>query len=300
VLILPGGGYCMCSDREAEPVALPFLAAGCTAAVLRYSVAPTRHPAQLHEAAAAMAYLREHADEYHIDPARVFVCGFSAGGHLAAMLGCLWHETPQGEPACQSPSISHAKMECAFIEYIQNISDITEESDISPKETTRKTEQELLASIVDYEKKLSKLHARKKQVMEQYMQGALEFDEYKSMIRVFNEQCEALDSELQRKRGELASLAEIPEVLPEDIIANLNQNWGKLNNSERRIFLERFVKSITITVEKENRTRSNVKIDSIEFHSGELQTMEMVRSKLGRMKSSGGRAPQRQSDRIFR
>jgi len=95
VLILPGGGYGFCSDREAEPVALPFLAAGCTAAVLRYSVAPARHPTQLHEAAAAMAYLREHADSYHIDPARIFGCGFSAGGHLAAMLGCLWHETSQ-------------------------------------------------------------------------------------------------------------------------------------------------------------------------------------------------------------
>ena len=99
VLVIPGGGYDMCSDRETEPVALPFLAAGCTAAVLRYSVAPTWHPAQLHEAATAMARLREHADTYHIDPARLFVCGFSAGGHLAAMLGYLWHENPQGELA---------------------------------------------------------------------------------------------------------------------------------------------------------------------------------------------------------
>jgi len=99
VLILPGGGYGFCSDQEAEPVALPFLSAGCTAAVLRYSVAPARHPTQLHEATAALAHLRGHADVYHIDPARVFVCGFSAGGHLAAMLGCLWHETPQGELA---------------------------------------------------------------------------------------------------------------------------------------------------------------------------------------------------------
>jgi len=99
VLILPGGGYSFCSDREAEPVALSFLSAGCTAAVLRYSVEPARHPTQLHEAAAAMAHLRGHADDYHIDPACVFVCGFSAGGHLAAMLSCLWHETPQGELA---------------------------------------------------------------------------------------------------------------------------------------------------------------------------------------------------------
>jgi len=99
VLVIPGGGYGMCSDREAEPVALPFLAVGCTPAVLRYSIAPARHPTQFHEVAAAMAYLREHTDDYHIDPARVFVCGFSAGGHLAAMLGCLWLETPEGDLA---------------------------------------------------------------------------------------------------------------------------------------------------------------------------------------------------------
>jgi len=43
--------------------------------------------------------LDEHAEDYHIDSARIFVCGFSAGGHLAAMLGCLWHEPPQNNLA---------------------------------------------------------------------------------------------------------------------------------------------------------------------------------------------------------
>lgn len=44
VLICPGGGYSRTSDREAEPVALQFNAAGFHAFVLRYSVAPARHP----------------------------------------------------------------------------------------------------------------------------------------------------------------------------------------------------------------------------------------------------------------
>ena len=105
VLVIPGGGYGFCSAREGEPVALAFLAAGCTAAVLRYSAAPARHPAQLNEAAAAMAYLREHADAYRIDPARVFACGFSAGGHLAGMLGTLWKETSQGARAKPTATI---------------------------------------------------------------------------------------------------------------------------------------------------------------------------------------------------
>jgi len=105
VLVIPGGGYGFCSAREGEPVALAFLAAGCTAAVLRYSAAPARHPTQLFEAAAAMAYLREHAKKYHIDPKRVFACGFSAGGHLAGMLGTLWKETSQGARAKPTATI---------------------------------------------------------------------------------------------------------------------------------------------------------------------------------------------------
>lgn len=44
VLVIPGGGYAMTSDREAEPIAMQFLAAGCNAFVLRYSVAPSASP----------------------------------------------------------------------------------------------------------------------------------------------------------------------------------------------------------------------------------------------------------------
>lgn len=44
VLVIPGGGYAMTSDREAEPIAMQFLAAGCNAFVLRYSVAPSVFP----------------------------------------------------------------------------------------------------------------------------------------------------------------------------------------------------------------------------------------------------------------
>jgi len=193
---------------------------------------------------------------------------------------CRGRKNNHNELACPSPAINHSKVEHAFMEYIQNINDIKEDSDISAEEIAKNAEQALLATIVDYEKRLSKLHDRKKQVMEQYVQGVLEFDEYKSMIKVFNEQYEALDNELQRKKAELAAMATAPEVLPEDIIANLKQNWQHLNNSERMIFLQRFVKKIYITVEKEKGKTTVVKIDKIEFHSGELDTRDMVRAKL--------------------
>ena len=86
VLIIPGGGYCAVSDREAEPIALTMLGFGLHALVLRYSVNPSRFPTALLEAAEAMRLIREHADEWHIDPHNIAVMGFSAGGHLATCL----------------------------------------------------------------------------------------------------------------------------------------------------------------------------------------------------------------------
>lgn len=91
VVICPGGGYRMTSDREAEPIALSFAARGFHAAVLRYPVAPARFPAALCALAKAVAYLRTNAEANHIDPDRIVVSGYSAGGHLAASLGVFWN-----------------------------------------------------------------------------------------------------------------------------------------------------------------------------------------------------------------
>lgn len=91
ILMCPGGGYEMTSDREAEPMAMQFLAMGYHVAVLRYSVCPVRYPAALLQVAESVLYLKEHADEYHIDPEKIVVQGCSAGGHLAANYGIAWN-----------------------------------------------------------------------------------------------------------------------------------------------------------------------------------------------------------------
>lgn len=92
MVVFPGGGYAMTSDREAEPVASAYFAAGYNTFTVRYIVgekAKVSNP--LYDAAAAIAHVRTNAEKYCIDPDRIAVIGFSAGGHLAGYISTAWH-----------------------------------------------------------------------------------------------------------------------------------------------------------------------------------------------------------------
>ncbi|MBO5934842.1 MAG: alpha/beta hydrolase [Clostridia bacterium] len=84
MVVCPGGGYGMCSERESEPIALQFLSEGFNVFVLTYSVAPHRFPTQLREVAATMELIYANAEEWNCDTEKIAIIGFSAGGHLAA------------------------------------------------------------------------------------------------------------------------------------------------------------------------------------------------------------------------
>ncbi len=90
-VICPGGAYAYTSKREGEPVAMKVLSAGIHAAVLWYSTKPYSFPTSITEVASAVYYIRSHAEELHVDVNRIYVMGFSAGGHLAASYACFWN-----------------------------------------------------------------------------------------------------------------------------------------------------------------------------------------------------------------
>ena len=92
MLVIPGGGYAaVCTDREGEPIALDFVQKGYNAFVLNYRVGKgDRFPSQLLDAGSAMIYIRDHAEEFHINPKRVFAVGFSAGGHLCGSIASMF------------------------------------------------------------------------------------------------------------------------------------------------------------------------------------------------------------------
>ena len=95
VLVIPGGGYMFCSDREADPVATAYLRAGYHAFILHYSVgADACWPRPLQDYEEAMALIDAHAEEWHVLRDKIAVVGFSAGGHLAGAAATLAKRRP--------------------------------------------------------------------------------------------------------------------------------------------------------------------------------------------------------------
>jgi acetyl esterase/lipase len=85
VLVCPGGGYgVLTMSYEGHDVAVWLNSLGVTAFVLKYRIAPHRHPGPMQDVQRALRLARSRAAEWKIDPARIGVLGFSAGGHLAS------------------------------------------------------------------------------------------------------------------------------------------------------------------------------------------------------------------------
>jgi acetyl esterase/lipase len=114
LLIVPGGGYAVeGADRGGREIAEHFTAQGITCFILRYRLPgegwADRADVPLQDAQRAMRLIREHAGRYRIDPAKLSVIGFSAGGHLAASLATR-HAAGVYDPVDRSDALSARPM----------------------------------------------------------------------------------------------------------------------------------------------------------------------------------------------
>ena len=97
MVVCPGGAYrVLASNHEGRQVAAYLNSLGIAAFVLRYRLGPEyHHPIELGDAQRAIRMLRARASEWRLDPARIGIMGFSAGGHLA-MTASTWFD--RGNP----------------------------------------------------------------------------------------------------------------------------------------------------------------------------------------------------------
>ena len=104
LVICPGGAYRWRSPREKDPPAFAFLELGYQVFILEYSCAEQAGGYRpLRELAETVRILRQNHEAWHIDPDKLAVLGFSAGGHLAASLGALWNDPELDLPAEARP-----------------------------------------------------------------------------------------------------------------------------------------------------------------------------------------------------
>ena len=107
VVVCPGGGYgFLAKDHEGDQIARWLNSLGVSAFLLQYRIAPRYHyPAPILDARRAMRFVRSHAADYRVDPGRIGIWGFSAGGHLASTTGTHFDA---GIPAPPTPSTAPA------------------------------------------------------------------------------------------------------------------------------------------------------------------------------------------------
>jgi len=101
VVVMPGGGYgVVCAEVEGMPIVRELNERGITAVMLKYRLPNQNHLIPANDARRAIRMTRNNAAEWGIDPKRVGVWGFSAGGHLASTVTTVFDT---GNPASDDP-----------------------------------------------------------------------------------------------------------------------------------------------------------------------------------------------------
>lgn len=108
MMVVPGGGYCMVTPAEGELIAKEFYEKGMNCFVLIYTTditmsVPLREQ-PFRDAARAVRLIRANCEEYHVNPERLFICGFSAGGHVCGMLCTHYADFKDSNPAYENIS----------------------------------------------------------------------------------------------------------------------------------------------------------------------------------------------------
>jgi len=181
---------------------------------------------------------------------------------LKTLMTCSYQCKKKAAKACTASGISHKKFEHAFEEYIERIANLDVAEDVQ-METQKKQETE--TQIKAYQAQQRQLEAKEHEALTLYVANEMEFDSYREIKKMVDKQKAVIAVELTRLQE---ATEDEPTLCKADIINDLRENWSLLSPSERRQFLLRFVKNITLIVEKEKGSHyGTAKILDIDFQS---------------------------------
>ena len=168
---------------------------------------------------------------------------------------------------CHASEMSAIKLEKAFCEYIAQIADFDEDISVQINEQERK-KQEAQKLIESYEEKLRQLEAKAKEALNSYVENVFGIEEYKAVKKRIEDDKESVLSEIEQLQIESEELIENKV----EIAKNIHQNWDKLSNKEKRMFLMRFVEKIVVENVKlgDKKSQRKVVIQDIVFSDMQL------------------------------
>ena len=164
---------------------------------------------------------------------------------------------------CDSSEVGHAQAEQAFQDYMSTIEELAMPNEI--QQGKEQKTQERSKQIPVYEDKLRQLETKENEILNRYVDNEIDFEVYKKMTKRIEHEKAIIQSELAQLTQSTQSEATIER---EDIIREPKENWLYLTDKEKRQFLVKFVKSIVIQNEKEQKikTRGKTKIFDVEFY----------------------------------
>ena len=157
--------------------------------------------------------------------------------------------------SCNAPGFSHIKIENTFINYLENIKDLEFDKSILKKEKIN-----INNNTLELQEQIDKLNNKKKETLKLFTTDEIDYETFNEIKNVINEKLEVLNNELnsfnKEKNFEDATNVEVIK----EIVVNLKNNFLHLDNHEKKMFLERFVKEIKV-----RKDGNDVVIDEVIF-----------------------------------
>ena len=156
--------------------------------------------------------------------------------------------------SCNAPGFSHIKIENAFLNYLDHIKDLEFDKSVLKKEKININNKTL-----ELQKQIDKLNNKKKETLNLFTTDEIDYETFNEIKNLINKKLEVLNNELNSISKEIQEDLINVETI-KAIVVNLKNNFLHLDNHEKKMFLERFVKEIKVRKEG-----NNVVIDEVIF-----------------------------------